>query len=125
MKTALCWNRLTRLPADRKTGLMAVKTIEMMTRPRTTGSTPLSPARRRVSQARNHSPSDWATISGGTSTIAAASADAVGSSGASARAMLFLAVARHPAGSAGRHVLDHARSEEHTSELQSQSNLVC
>src|SRR2546425_6298823 len=88
---------------------MAVKTMEMSTRPRITGRTPLWPARSRVSQARNHSPSDWATISGGTSTTAAW-AEAVGSSGASARAMLALFVAglRRPAVSAGRHVLDHA-----------------
>src|ERR1700716_3246911 len=81
----------------------------MSTSPRTTGSTPLWPARSRVSQAWNHSPRDWATISGGTSTTAAAWAEAVGSSGASARAMLALLGAglRRPAESAGRHVLDH------------------
>src|SRR3979411_921792 len=87
----------------------------MSTRPRTTGSTPLWPARSRVSQARNHSPSDWATISGGTSTMAPASADAVGSSGTSTRAMgrpLVLAGLRRPAGDARRHVLDHALAVE-------------
>src|SRR5205807_10171574 len=62
----------------------------MMTRARMTGRTPLSPLRIRVSQARNHSPSDWATSSGGTSRVAASVA-AVGSgadSGASALARL-------------------------------------
>src|SRR5207302_4777769 len=115
MKTALCWNRLTRFPAERKTlpGLIAWKTIVMMTRARMTGRTPLSPLRIRVSQARNHSPNDWATSSGGTSRVAA-SAAAVGSgavSGASARATRCSVgirsrptAARRPGG----HVIDHA-----------------
>src|SRR6266516_2361966 len=90
---------------------MAVKTMEMRTSPRTTGRTPLWPARSRASQARNHSPKDWATISGGTTM--AASAEAVGSirdSGASACAMLPLVIPglhRTTVG-AGRHILDHA-----------------
>src|SRR4029077_21143681 len=60
----------------------------MSSRARSAGRTPLSPLRIRVSQARDHSPSDWATSSGGTSMVAACTA-AVGSgalSGASARA---------------------------------------
>src|SRR5437763_7629236 len=90
---------------------MAVKTMEMRTSPRSTGRTPLWPARSRASQARNHSPKDWATISGGTTM--AASAEAVGStrdSGASARAMLPLVTAgwRRTTVGARRHVLDHA-----------------
>src|SRR2546430_17466840 len=67
---------------------MAWKTMVIRTRPRITGRTPLSPLRIRVVQARNHSPSDWATSSGGTSRVAASVA-AVGSgadSGASALA---------------------------------------
>src|SRR5437773_7426496 len=85
----------------------------MMSKARMTGRTPLSPLRMRVSQARNHSPSDCATISGGTSR-AAASAAAVGSgavSGASARAILcsltigsLTAAAR----GTGGHVIDDA-----------------
>src|SRR5207237_1993500 len=114
MKTALCWKRLTRLPAERNTwfGLMAVKMTEMRMMPAMTGSTPLSPARSRAIQARNQSPRDWATISGGSST-AAAWAAAVGSgadSGASACAIRRrLPVGRPPSttGAAGRHVVDH------------------
>src|SRR5713101_8107042 len=90
---------------------MAVKTMEMSTRPRTTGRTPLWPARSRAIQARNHSPRDWATISGGTTM--AASAEAVGStpdSGASARAILPLTIAglRPATEGPGRHVLNRA-----------------
>src|SRR5256886_11534570 len=115
MKTALCWNRLTRFPAERKTlwGLIAWKTIVMMSRARMTGRTPLSPLRMRVSQARNHSPRDWATSSGGTSRVAA-SAAAVGSgavSGASARATLCSVGIRSLPGAArrpGGHVIDDA-----------------
>src|SRR5207248_6384779 len=69
---------------------MAWKTMVIRTSPRITGRTPLSPLRIRVVQARNHSPSDWATSSGGTSRVAASVA-AVGSgadSGASALARL-------------------------------------
>src|SRR5207237_2459510 len=69
---------------------MAWKTMVIRISPRITGRTPLSPLRIRVVQARNHSPSDWATSSGGTSRVAASVA-AVGSgadSGASALARL-------------------------------------
>src|SRR5947209_3859853 len=88
----------------------------MRSRPKMTGRTPLSPARMRTNHARNHSPSDWATISGGTAT--AASAAAVGSSAegsASARAILSaLAIgAASPARSAGGHVIDDALAIEY------------
>src|SRR5438128_1274446 len=75
--------------------------------------TALSPLRMRVSQARNHSPRDWATSSGGTSRVAA-SAAAVGSgavSGASARATLCSVGIRSLPGAArrpGGHVIDDA-----------------
>jgi hypothetical protein len=53
MNTALCWNRLTRLPGERKTwlGLIASKTMTIARRPKMTGSTPLSPALIRAHQA--------------------------------------------------------------------------
>src|SRR2546425_4878520 len=115
MKTALCGNRLTRFPAERKTlcGLIAWKTIVMMSKARMTGRTPLSPLRILVSQARNHSPNDWATSSGGTSRVAA-SAAAVGSgavSGASARATCCsVGIRSLPAAArrSGGHVIDDA-----------------
>src|ERR1700737_4863020 len=83
----------------------------MSRRARITGRTPLSPLRIRVSQARDHSPSDWATSSGGTSIVAACVA-AVGSgavSGASARATLRSVTIRWLPGAArgtGGHVID-------------------
>src|SRR5205823_15105446 len=88
----------------------ASKTGVMITSPRMPGRTPLSPRRIRTIQPRNHWPSDWATISGGSSS-SAASVAAVGSgadSGASARAMRArLSIDTLSAtGSAGRHVLD-------------------
>src|ERR1700674_5221825 len=85
----------------------------MMSSARMTGRTPLSPLRMRVSQARDHSPRDWATIPGGTSSVAACTA-AVGSgpaSGASARANLCSVTIRWlpgAAGGTGGHVIDHA-----------------
>src|ERR1700704_1201673 len=85
----------------------------MMSRARITGRTPLSPLRIRVSQARDHSPSDWATSSGGTSMVAACTA-AVGSgavSGASARATLCSVPIRWLPGAArgtGGHIIDDA-----------------
>src|SRR5256885_1413979 len=90
---------------------MAVRAMESRTGPRSTGRTPLWPARGGASQAWNHSPKDWAAISGGTTM--AASAEAVGSirdSGASARAMLSFVTAgrRRTTVGARRHVLDHA-----------------
>src|SRR3989440_8583763 len=84
----------------------------MMSKARMTGRTPLSPLRMRVSQARNHSPSDWATSSGGTSSVAVAAA--VGScaaSGASARATLCslgIASLTAAARGTGGHVIDNA-----------------
>src|SRR5207245_10049314 len=83
----------------------------MMSSARMTGRTPLSPLRIRVSQARNHSPRDWATSSGGISIVAASSA-AVGSgacSGASARATFCSVIACWLPGAArgtGGHVID-------------------
>src|SRR5207302_9012178 len=72
--------------------------------------TPLSPLRMRVIQARNHSPRDWATISGGTSAAAAAAAVGSGAcSGASARATLCSVTVGWLAGAArgaGGHVID-------------------
>src|SRR5437660_5729796 len=104
MKTALCWNRLTRLPAERNTwcGLMIWKTITMIAMPAMTGSTPLSPLRTRAHQPRMYSPKLWATISGGTS-MAAASTAAVGSAWRSGASRIDMA--RLP--SRG-HVLDDA-----------------
>src|ERR1700704_4906111 len=85
----------------------------MMSRARITGRTPLSPLRIRVSQARDHSPSDWATSSGGTSMVAACTA-AGGSgavSGGSARATRRSVTIRWLPGTArgtGGHVVDDA-----------------
>src|SRR5207237_910264 len=89
---------------------MAWKTIVMMSRARMTGRIPLSPLRIRVSQALNHSPSDWATSSGGTSRVAAAAAVGSGAlSGASARATvcsLTIGSLTAAARGAGGHVID-------------------
>ena len=73
-KTALWSNRLTRLPADRKTwfGLTMVKTTVTATRAMATGRTPASPLLARASHARRYWPSDWARISGGMTSTAAA-----------------------------------------------------
>src|SRR5215472_1906009 len=114
MKTALCWNRLTRLPAERKTcsGLMAWKTTMMTSRPPMTGSSPLSPPRTRAHQPWRYSPRFWATIPGGTST-AAASGAAVGSACRSGASLVDIRA--HPLARlerprahlpAGGHVLD-------------------
>src|SRR6202171_1249263 len=86
----------------------------MMSRARMTGSTPPSPERMRVSQARNHSPRDWATSSGGTSIVAAA-VGSVACSGASARATFRSVTAAWLPGAArcaGGHVVDDALSVE-------------
>src|SRR5215472_5327486 len=111
MKTALCWNRLTRLPADRKTwcGLIAWKTAMIATRPTMTGSTPLSPLRTRAHQASTYSPRVWATMAGGTSTAAAscASVRSASRSGASLDDIAGL--------TSGGHVLDGALAVERRS----------
>ena len=49
----------------RGSGLTTVNTTTTATRATTTGRTPASPPRTRATQARTYSPSDWATISGG------------------------------------------------------------
>src|SRR5713101_3069374 len=112
MNTALCWKRLTRLPADRNTwfGLITSKTTKIATRPRTTGSTPLWPFRTRATYARAYSPKVWATSSGGTSACAAGAAVRAGaSSGAAISAALLSNAAAH---AAGGHVLDDTLAVE-------------
>src|SRR5436190_18204692 len=121
MNTALCWNRLVRLPAERKTwcGLIAWKMTMIRTRPATTGSIPLSPALARAAQPRTYWPRVWATTSRGTSS-AATSAAAVGSdcsSGASVRAIVGplsvrLCLGRHAHLASRGHVLDDALAVE-------------
>src|SRR5215472_7099311 len=108
MKTALCWNRLTRLPADRKTwcGLIAWKTAMMATRPTMTGSTPLSPLRTRAHQASMYWPRVWATMAGGTSTAAASSASVRPASRSGASLVDITGLA------SGGHVLDRALAVE-------------
>src|SRR5437868_1888978 len=142
MKTALCWNRLTRLVAERKTwcGLIPSKTKVMITSPRMTGRTPLSPARIRAIHAWNHCPSVWATISGGTSTAASAAAVGSSDSGASALATFFSITIStpRPGGRAGGHVVDdglpiegigpilarHASQVEHRDSIGHLENVV-
>src|SRR5438445_2666395 len=113
MNTALCWNRLTRFPAERKTwfGLTTSKTTTIASIAAMTGSTPLSPARIRAAYARTYSPSDCATSSGGTSAWAASGAavrSGACSGGIPARSAAFGTSATAAAQPSCGHVLDDA-----------------
>src|ERR1039458_510121 len=137
MNTALCRKRFTMLPAERKTwcGLIAWKTMMVAINASTTGSAPLSPLLTRTIWPCRYSPSDCATIPGGTREAAASGAAAVrstkgsiggpssgtlppptGSWSAFAMKRSFIARARPEgghAGSPGGHVLDDALAVEH------------
>ena len=68
MYIELCSKRLTRFCADRNFEFAIWKLTATTTMARTTGRTPLLPARTRAHEARKYWPRDWATSSGGMST---------------------------------------------------------
>src|SRR6266513_253895 len=86
----------------------------MMSRPRITGRTPLSPDLIRSSHALKYSESDWAMTEGGSSATAASSST-VRSAPASMRSAFRGAFATGAAQSSCRHVLDHALAVERRS----------
>src|SRR5579871_3653163 len=115
----LCSNRLTRFCADRNFEFAIWKATATTTMARTTGRTPLLPARTRAQEARRYWPSDWATSSGGTSTAASSAAvrsatmmASVTPAGVSLESAVTSDTGHAPTTAPRQHVDEH-RGEEH------------